>query len=235
PDVPGRRIDTLAASALVMSRVLRKLRPERVIFSAYGLREGWLYTQLDPEERLLDPLLEGAAAIGLPVARVPEFSAALGRWTEDLFPGETQSDRRLRLSACALTDMSWRDHAKVRASESFFRLLQFPFIGISHPERAFLAVTLLARYGGKVKGPVKAAADALLQPSEIRRAEILGRVLLLGHRFSASVPEILEHAKLRIDADAVRLHVLNPEGLPDSDAVQARLRQLAKVAGIDNA
>ncbi|MEZ5592754.1 MAG: hypothetical protein R3F53_19450 [Gammaproteobacteria bacterium] len=86
-----------------------------------------------------------------------------------------------------------------------------------------------------MKGPVKAAADALLQPSEIRRAEILGRVLLLGHRFSASVPEILEHAKLRIDADAVRLHVLNPEGLPDSDAVQARLRQLAKVAGIDNA
>ncbi|MEZ5592755.1 MAG: hypothetical protein R3F53_19455 [Gammaproteobacteria bacterium] len=113
PDVPSRRINALAASALVMSRVLRKLRPERVIFSAYGLREGWLYTQLDQEERLLDPLLEGAAAIGLPVARVPEFSAALGRWTEDLFPGETQSDRRLRLAACALTDMSWRDHAKV--------------------------------------------------------------------------------------------------------------------------
>ena len=180
-------------------------------------------------------MLEGAAAIGLPVARVPEFSAALGRWTEDLFPGETQCDRRLRLAACALTDMSWRDHAKVRATESFFRLLQFPFIGISHPERAFLAVTLLARYDGKVKGPVKAAADALLKPNDIRRAEILGRVLLLGHRFSASVPDILDHAKLRIDADAVRLEVLDPEGLPDSDAVQARLRQLAKATGIENA
>ena len=235
PDVPSRRIDTLPASALVMSRVLKKLQPEQVIFSAYGLREGWLYTQLDEEERLLDPLLEGAAAIGLPVARVPEFSAALGRWTEELFPGETQSDRRLRLAACALTDLSWRDHAKVRASESFFRLLQFPFIGISHPERAFLAVALLSRYGGNVKGPVKSTVDALLKPNDIRRAEILGRALLLGHRFSASVPDILAHAKLRIDADAVRLEVLDPEGLPDSDAVQARLRQLAKVTGVENA
>ncbi len=235
PDVPSRRIDTLPASALVMSRVLRALEPERVVFSAYGLREGWLFTQLDSEEQYRDPLLEGAQAIGLPVARVPEFSAALGRWTEDLFPGETQIERRLRLAACALTDLSWRDHAKVRALESFFRLLQFPFIGLSHPERAFLALAILARYDGKVKGQVKEVAAALLKPNDIRRAEILGRVLLLGHRFSASVPEILEHARLRIDADAVRLEVLNPEGEPDSDAVQARLKQLAKVAKVGKA
>jgi exopolyphosphatase/guanosine-5'-triphosphate,3'-diphosphate pyrophosphatase len=225
----------LPAAALVMSRVLKKLQPERVIFSASGLREGWLYAQLDEQERLLDPLLEGALAIGLPLARVPEFSAALGRWTEDLFPGETQSERRLRLAARALTALSWRDHAKVRANESFVRLLQFPFIGISHPERAFLAVVLLARYNGKVKGAVKDAAEALLKPSDIRRAEILGRVLLLGHRFSASVPDILDHARLRIDADAVRLAVLDAEGLPDSDAVQERLKQLARVTGVEGA
>ncbi len=42
PDVPGRRIATLPAAALVMSRVLKHLRPARVVFSAYGLREGWI-------------------------------------------------------------------------------------------------------------------------------------------------------------------------------------------------
>jgi len=235
PDVPSRRIDTLPASALVMSRVLKRLAPERVVFSEYGLREGWLYRQLDETEQYRDPLLESAQAIGLPTARVPGFSAALGRWTEDLFPGETQVERRLRLAACALTDMSWRDHVKVRATESFQRLLQFPFIGVSHAERAFLATVLLARYGGKVEDEAKRVTEHLLTANEAKRAEILGRALLLGHRFSASVPEILEQARLRIEADAVRLEISDVARVPDSDAVQSRLKQLAKVTGIEQA
>ena len=96
PDVPARRVATLAAAALVMHRVLKKLQPERVVFSMLGLREGWLYAQLDEEERYRDPLLEGAQAIGLPVARVPAFPAALGRFTDELFPAEPQSGRRER-------------------------------------------------------------------------------------------------------------------------------------------
>ena len=235
PDAPSRRLDTLPSAAMVLYRVLRQLRPERVVFSMCGLREGWLYSQLDDEERYRDPLLEGAQAIGLRLARVPEFCAALARWTDDLFPGETQGERRLRLAACALTDVAWRDHEKVRAAETFLRLLQFPFIGITHPERAFLAVAILARYGGSVDDTVRAAVKTLLSPSAMRRAEILGRVLLLGHRFSASVPEILEEARLVIGTSAVRLEVMNAERVPDSDAVQMRLRQLARTAGVEGA
>lgn len=235
PDVPGRRIGTLPASALVMSRVLRKLTPERVAFSAYGLREGWLYRQLDEQEQNRDPLLEGALAIGLPMARVPAFSEALAAWTDNLFPGETQNDKRLRHAVCALTDIAWREHEKIRATDSFQRLLQFPFIGLSHPERAFISVAILARYGGKVDDAVKKAVNDLLSASDIRRAEILGRTLLLGHRFSASVPEILSHARIRIDADAVRLEILDDQSIPDSDAVQIRLKQLAKATGLDGA
>jgi exopolyphosphatase/guanosine-5'-triphosphate,3'-diphosphate pyrophosphatase len=235
PDVPARRVGTLPAAALVLHRLLKKLKPDQVVFSLLGLREGWLYAQLDEEEQYRDPLLEGALSIGLPAARVPEFSAALARWTDDLFPGETQSDRRLRLAACALTDVSWRDHEKVRAIESFRRLLQFPFIGISHPERAFLAVAVMARYGGSVDEGVRAATRDLLSPSQLRRAEILGRVMLLGHRFSASVPEILGQARIRIGTNAVRLEVDPAAQVPDGEAVQTRLRQLARVSGVDAA
>ena len=60
-------------------------------------------------------------------------------------------------------------------------------------------------------------------------------MLLLGHRFSASVPEILDQVRIRIGTTAVRLEVLNPEHVPDSDAVQTRLRQLARVAGVEGA
>ena len=234
PDVPSRRIDTLAASALVMERLIKVLKPEQVVFSATGLREGWLYDQLSPDEQRLDPLVEGAQAIGLPIARVPAFSAALDRWTEQLFPGETPADRRLRLAACALTDLCWRDHPKLRASDAFRRVLEMPFVGISHPERAFLGVVLLARYGGKIDDEVTAVTDRLMSDHEVRRAEILGRVLLLAHRVSASVPRILDQVRIRIDADSVRLEIDAATVAPDSDAVQSRLRQLAKVVGVDN-
>jgi exopolyphosphatase / guanosine-5'-triphosphate,3'-diphosphate pyrophosphatase len=235
PDVPSRRIETLAASALVLWRVFRKLKPDSAVCSAFGLREGWLYSQLSEEEQYRDPLLEGALSIGLPVARVPAFSEALGRWTDDLFPGETQDARRIRLAVCALTDLAWRDHQKVRALDSFLRLLEFPFIGISHESRAFLSVAVMARYGGKVDDTVKARIGGILSDNELQNAEVLGRSLLLGHRFSASVPEILEQSRLKIDADAVRLEVLDAASVPDSDAVQSRLRQLAKAAGISDA
>jgi len=141
----------------------------------------------------------------------------------------------VRLAVCALTDLAWRDHEKVRAAESFRRLLQFPFVGLSHPERAFVAVAILARYGGELDDGMKAVVRDLLPPSELRRAEILGRVLLVGHRVSASVPEILDRVRLRIGSDTVRLEVRPGVRVPDSDAVQARLRQLARVAGVPGA
>ncbi len=233
PDVPSRRIDTLPAAALVLSRVLRNLKPERVVFSLSGLREGWLYSQLDETEQARDPLLEGAQAVGLPTARVAEFAAALARWTDELFPGEGRADRRLRLAVCALTDIAWRDHDKVKAEQSLQRLLQFPFVGVSHAERAFIGIAVMSRYGGRLEGERQQKLATMLSASQLRRAEILGRALQLGHRFSASVPDILQEGRLRIDADAVRLELLNRDRMPDSDAVLDRLRQVGKVSGVD--
>ena len=232
PDVPKRRTGTLAASALVMWRFLKKMKPDHVVFSALGLREGWLYAQLDAAEQLRDPLIEGALALGLPNARVPAFSEALGHWTEELFPDEQQGDRRIRLAICALTDIAWRDHQKVRAGESFMRLLQFPFIGLTHHERAFIATAIMARYGGK-PAKLDTAATDLLTASELRKAEFLGRALLLGHRLSASVPDILAQTRLKIDADTIRVETGDALDAPDSDAVTERLSQLAKVFGMD--
>ena len=175
-------------------------------------------------------------AIGLPAARVPEFSAALARWTDDLFPGETQVDRRLRLAVCALTDLAWRDHEKVRAEESFRRLLQFPFIGITHRERAFLAVAILARYGGNVDDTVRAVTKDLLEPEPAPprrdpRPRASPRPPLLRQRPRDPRPGA-PHGSAR---PRVRLEVLSAERVPDSDAVQTRLRQLARVSGVEGA
>lgn len=230
--VPARRARTLPAAALVLDRVLKRLAPEKVVFSALGLREGWLYAQLSEAERYRDPLIEGAQMVGLPAARVAGFAAALVPWTADLFPGETAAEVRLRVAACALSDIAWRDHADIRASETFRRLLQFPFIGIEHPERVFVAAAIHARYNGKPDDPCLTPAIDLLSRNVRRRAAILGRAMTLAYRLSAGVPEVLESSRLRIGADAVRLEVGRAARVPDSEVVADRLAALAAVIGV---
>jgi exopolyphosphatase/guanosine-5'-triphosphate,3'-diphosphate pyrophosphatase len=232
PGVPERRVRTLPAAALVLDRVLKRLAPERVIFSALGLREGFLYAQLSKEERYLDPLVEGAQLVGLPLARVPDFAPALVAWTADLCPGEEPADTRLRVAVCALSDIAWRDHPDLRAEESFRRLLQFPFIGVHHTERVFIAAAIHARYAGRPDAPWLGAASALLSPPMRRRAQSLGRAILLAYRFSGGVPAVLAGARLRILPDRVRLEVGAAARAPDSEVVGDRLALLAAAVGV---
>ncbi len=232
PNVPSRRVKTLAAAALVMDRVLKRLKPEQVIFSALGLREGWLYAQLPKADRELDPLIEGARAFAMPHSRIPAFGAALIRWTEGLFPVESASEKRIRIAATALSDIAWSDHAAVQARQSFERLIQFPFVGLDHAERVYLAAVIHARYDGKPDDPHLQPAIGLLSPHQWHRAQILGRAMLLGYRFSGSVPEILDTARIAVEHDRVCLKVSNTESVPDSDAVRSRLRGLAKAIGV---
>jgi exopolyphosphatase/guanosine-5'-triphosphate,3'-diphosphate pyrophosphatase len=230
--VEERRARTFPASALVLDRLLKRLAPERVVFSALGLREGFLYSQLGKAEQYLDPLVEGAQLIGLPLARVPDFAPALVPWTEELFSSETAAERRLRIAVCALSDFVWRDPPELRAEESFRRLLQFPFIGVDHTERVFIAAAIHARYAGAPDAPWLAPAIALLSPTARRRAQILGRAILLAYRFAGGVPAVLASARLRIDPDCVRLEVAAAARAPDSEVVGDRLKLLASAIGV---
>lgn len=228
PGTPGARVDTLAASALVLDRVLKAVRPEQIVFSAFGLREGWLYGQLDAAARYQDPLLDGAQALGYDNARIPDFATALADWTAVLFPGEAPEERRLRVAACALSDIAWRDHRSVKALQTYRRLIEFPFAGVTHQERVFLGAMMFARHGGRCDDPVLAPESTLLTPPLARRAEILGRALRLAYRYAGCVPEILATARLTVDARGVGLDIAAGAKVPDSEAVQGRLKLLAK-------
>jgi len=232
PGVASRRARTLPAAAIVLDRVLKHLQAKEVVFSALGLREGWLYAQLEHDERYLDPLVEGAQLVGLPHARVPGFAPALVDWTAGLFDKEAPADKRLRVAVCALSDLAWQDHVDVRAEETFRRILQFPFIGIEHAERVFLAAALHARYAGRPDAPWLSPAIELLTPAARRQAQVLGRAILLAYRFSGGMPGTLSGSRLRIDPDCLHLQVGAAARVPDSEAVSERLAMLAAALGV---
>ena len=228
PGAPGARVGTLAAAAMVLDRICKALRPARVVFSAFGLREGWLFSRLGKTERYHDPLLDGAQELAYPNTRVPEFARALADWTDGLFPGESTTERRLRVAACALSDIAWRDHKSVRALQTYRRAIEFPFAGITHAERVFLGAVLFSRHGGRMDDPALMPEATLLTPALARRAEILGRTMRLAYRFAGCVPEILDSVRLKIAAEGVGLEIAPGALVPDSDAVQGRLKLLAK-------
>ena len=189
---------TLPAAALVLDRVLKRLAPERVVFSALGVREGWLYAQLATDEQNLDPLVEGAQSFGIPHARVAAFAPALVCWTEPCSRMRSPPERRLRVAACALSDIGWRDHASVKAAESFRRLHPVPPVS-ARPRRARLPRGgIHARYGGM---PTIRHWRRRWTVAAERAAPgvILGRALLLGYRVSGGVPEILQGARLDLE------------------------------------
>ena len=202
------------------------------MFSALGLREGWLYSQLPDGERYLDPLVEGAQLWACRTARVPRFAPALVRWTDGLFPGETAAERRLRVAVCALSDIAWRDHPDVRAEESFRRLLQFPFIGLDHAERVFIAAAIHARYAGKPDDRGSSAGD---RPAAGERPPPRADP---GPRHPPGLPALRRRAGdpgRRAPADPrrrVRLEVGHAARVPDSEVVGDRLSSWSQAIGV---
>ncbi len=239
PGMPRRRTETLQAAALVFEKVVQRLAPERVVFSAFGLREGRLFGHLGPEELARDPLIAGAELFGRSRARVPEIGDAVARWTVPLFLSEDAQARRLRLAACALSDTGWRGHPDGRALEAFFRIVQYPFVGLSHAERAFLAYAIHARYRGEPDDPFVRPALTLLAEPARRRAELLGAGLQLAYRISGGVPDLLDGSRLELLGDEggsggeVVLHLAHAELAPDDDMLRTRLRTLARAAGVE--
>jgi len=202
------------------------------VFSAFGLREGRLFARLSPAELRQDPLLAGAVDFGRGRSRLPAIGAAMAEWTSAVALDESEAQRRLRLAVCEVSDSAWREHPAFRAREAFYRLAQYPFIGLDHAERAFVAYAVFIRYEGSPEDLFIRPILSLLPEPERRRAELLGATLQLGYRISAAVPELLATSRLRIAGDELRLDLPAPDAAPDPEILKPRLRAVAKALGL---
>lgn len=234
--MPRKRAETAPAAGLVLAQAVRVLAPSRVIFSATGVREGRIFARLKRQDREQDPLLVAADELGRLANRSRAVGPAMIAWTETLFGRhETAERRRLRTSACLVSDTAWRDHPESRAREAFQRLVQYPFLGIDHAERAALAYTVYTRYAGAVHRDQDIAGTLELMRPEVRHlAEAIGHALELGYRLSGGAPEIIERCRLEVDGDTLRLIAPHDTVIANDEAVSVRLRAVAVGVGCAN-
>jgi len=232
PGAPRRRLDDLPLAATVLRRLLRVTGVRRIVFSANGLREGWFMRRMSPEIRQQDPLLAAGHELAAQHGRDPALPPALLGWTDPLFPGETRLDRQLREAACWMSDVGSHDHPEFRAEQAFNRVLRQPGVGLDHPSRAFLALTIALRYEADLNADYLQPTRLLMTPDAARRAEILGVALRLAYTLSAGTLDLLEAATLRVERFNLVLQLHENSGVFVGESIMRRLDRLALAVGL---
>lgn len=227
PGLSSRRAETANVAAVVLNRLLYQTRARRVVFSAYGLREGLLFDHLPEAVRARDPLLTACEEKGARLGRFPDHADEITRWTSDLFPNETDSAFRLRCCASLLSDIGWRVHPDHRADHSLMEVMNSPFVGISHRGRALLALAVYFRYrADPAEGEVKRLQDFAGEAA--KSARILGLALRLGHTISGGTGGILRNCSLKVNAGELCLRMAGRYADLDGEMLRKRLRQLGQ-------
>jgi len=120
-----RRLEVVPLAATILRRLIAAGRPDRLVFSAFGLREGYAYGVLPGGERA-DPLIAGAMTMARRQSRPGNDGDRLLRWISPVFPRLNEARRRLYRAACWLSDTAWTEHPYYRAELAFLRSLRIP-------------------------------------------------------------------------------------------------------------
>lgn len=232
--ISDSRQPLLAYGALVLEEIVRRGRPREVVISAAGVREGLLHTQLDEASRAIDPLLYAARELNCLRARAPAHAEELITWTDALMTSlhldETPDEKRLRHTACLLSDIGWRSHPDYRGDQSMDAIAQAAFVGIDHPGRAYVALAVFIRHMG-LSVDVGIRLRELMTSRSLDRARILAGAMRVAYIASAAMPGTLPRLPMTMIGQKLQLTV--PADLADlaSEKLHGRVRQLARLVG----
>ena len=233
--VARRRAETLPLSAYVLLRLLRATEPRAVVFSATGLREGYLYSLLSAREQAQDPLIVSATQVARSNPRFGADGETILGWTDPLFSGETVAERRLRRVSAILSDIGWAEHPDYRPQQSFMRCLRMPLPGIDHAGRVFVAATIHARYGGDADDPILLEVGRLLDGESLRRARAVGQAFRLAYTLTGGAPGLIHDTSLALENGRVVLAIPEHTAIYTGEAVQRRLEALGRTMGSQTA
>lgn len=233
--VNAARRPLLAYAALVLETLVRLIEPKNVVISVLGVREGLLYSLLSAKEQKRDPLLFAAAELNLLRSRSPLHGEELIAWTDKFFASsgleETADERRLRHAACLLADIGWRAHPDYRGEQSMNIIAHGNFVGIDHPGRAFLALTVFFRHMGLGEEELSPRLRELATTRMLDRARVLGAAMRVAYLITAGEGGVLLKTPMAVTKGKLVLRLSGPYARLASDRVATRLRQLARLIG----
>ncbi|WP_162243274.1 Ppx/GppA phosphatase family protein [Devosia sp. Leaf420] len=227
------RRELVPFGAAVLAEVLRAGKFESVVFSALGVREGYLYGLLSEAEKHVDPLIQGAEELSVLRSRSPAHAADLIEFTAQYFDAvgvvETAEEKRVRQVGCLLADIGWRAHPDYRGPQSVDSLAYGSLTGVDHPGRAVLAHMIAVRYDG-LKSKSANSLNTLAPAEMIRRGRLLGAMFRVAYPMSAAMPGVLPRIRFRLEGNTIVLALPSDFAFLNGEHLRNRLNQFASFA-----
>jgi len=232
-----RRLETLPYSGYLLNMILERMKPSVVIISTTGLREGLIYDFMDEKLRERDSLMDGCRDLARGNLQAVHFADPLYNFlklSSAHFPSyfEAENENRLRKAACQLAGIGKGLHPDYRAGLVFDSVLYAPFAGLTHQERAYLALILFSSYTGKSLPKNSGAIEALLTDEARLSARTYGAAMRLAIVASGRSPELLSWFRLFVEHGELKLTVDPAKSTLLSQRVMYRLRKLAQLSGL---
>ena len=232
--VSKNRRSLLPYGAVVLQEIMTAMQPSKIIVSAQGVREGFLYSLLDAAEQKVDPLISAAEELALLRSRSVHHAHDLVEWTGKAFRAfgidETDDEARYRHAACLLADIGWRAHPEYRGKQSLNIIAHASFIGVDHPGRAYLALANAYRHDGIFNEDIAPEIKALAPPRLLERARLLAAMMRVVYLLTAAMPGVMPRLKWESRGNGALALVL-PASLSDlyGERPAGRLAQLARI------
>lgn len=229
PGISSSRFAALPDAAALIVNLVKSLKPAKLVFSSWGLREGLLYQQLGASERARDVLLASvgdfAEELGVPVGRAEPIAA----WTAEVAKPGWDS---LRLAATHLALASLKLEPNLRAEHSADWALRKRWIGLDAQGRAMLAAALLANAGHL---PPPSALARIASPDVLHEAAAWGLAVRLARKLGGGARLPLEDSRLTKAGNKLVLNVPSRFRALVTEPVEKDLRALATWLGLERA
>lgn len=233
PGIGSSRLGTLPDAAALLEALIHTLKPSRLVFSSWGLREGLLYASLPPGVQRQDPLLAGVSAFVEHHGVAPATAAMVAGWTAPANPANANGGReRLRLAATMLALASVNVEPNLRTDLSVAWAMRKRWIGITNRDRAMIAAALMANTGRMELPPAWAH---FATTDELHEAQGWGLAVRLCRRLTGATAQSLSRSALRADAETLNLMVRAPYDVLVNEGVERDLRALGAHLGIKTA
>ncbi|GBQ06177.1 Ppx/GppA family phosphatase [Saccharibacter floricola] len=236
-NAPRKRLGDAPFAAAALSRLIKRMQPSEIIFSAEGLREGWYMRHAASSVVAQDPMQALASEMAGRLGRNAQLPDALISWTTPLF----RRDGKWELSpyeleqhrfACMVSDIGSYDHPQYRAEQTYHRILYSHGVGFDHILRAFVALVTAVRYEIELDHPVLEPSRILLDEATFARAVQLGMTLRLAYTLCAGTEVLLKPCELKIEDDVLVLYMGADSLRAAGGAVKRRLERLAGAMGL---
>lgn len=218
------RLASSPAAAMLLALLVEELRPSRLVVSAFGIREGLLYSDLPAKQRALDPLTAAARELSNADRRVETLGDSLDGWIAGAFD-DPPPLLSIRLAACLLAHLAWQANPEFRADRAVEQALHANWVGIDAGGRVMMAQALSSAFG-RDKLPDARLAE-LCRPRELLRAKQWGLAIRTAQRLSGGIKSVLDETGLQARNGALQLQIPAKQGDLVNDAVLRRLTRLA--------